>query len=308
MAGGAGGERFAIPAGLAATVVRWEGDGGRAWLARLPRLVAELAEAWDLEVGAPFDPGGQISWVAPALQRSDGRAVVLKVQHPHPESVPEAAALQAWGGRGAVELLAADPERSGLLLERCRPGEGLDHAGGGPGAVRAGAEIAAQLHEAPAPATIPALTDALARWADELEVRLAAVPWPDVALGRLAVAAMRDRSQASADGVLLHGDLNPTNVLSAERAPWLAIDPKPMVGEPAFDGARLVLQPDPFDADALEARLVLVAEVMGVERAALVAWCLIDAVRIGSWARLHGETEIADRCVRHAHLLAPLQP
>ena len=59
-----------IPARLASTVVSWEGERGRAWLEALPSLVAEVAARWDLAVGAPFEPGGNISWVAPVRVRS----------------------------------------------------------------------------------------------------------------------------------------------------------------------------------------------------------------------------------------------
>lgn len=301
---------LAIPRKLAATVVAWEGDQGRAWLGRLPTLVAEVAERWDLEVGPPLEPGGNISWVAPARRRHGGVDAVLKVQLPHPETAPEAAGLQAWDGDGAVRLLAHDAERWALLLERCRPGHGLDAEGGTTATVAAGAAVGAQLHAVPPPPGLPALATVMATWADELEGRLAAHPALDPGLGRRAVATMREAPAASPDRVLLHGDLNPTNVLAAERAPWLAIDPKPMVGDPARDGARLVLQPDPTEtaapASTLAQRLAVVADVMGVDRDGLVEWCLADAVEIGASARSHGDPDLGDRCDRQVSLLAPL--
>ena len=41
-----------------------------------------------------------------------------------------------------------------------------------------------------------------------------------------------------ADEVVLHQDFHGGNILRGEREPWLVIDPKPLVGEPAFDAAR----------------------------------------------------------------------
>lgn len=295
-----------IPARLAATAVAWEGERGRTWLARLPALVAELADAWDLDVGAPFEPGGQISWVAPVVRRRDGQEAVLKVQLPHPESDPEAAGLAAWAGDGAVHLLAHDPDRRALLLERCRPGTALVDEGGSDAAAFAGARLGARLHRAAVPPDLPTLGDVLDRWADELAARLT-TPFADVGLGRLAVETMRLRPRACRRPVLLHGDLNPTNVLQAEREPWLAIDPKPMVGDPAYDGARLVTQPDPLaspdPAATVARRLALVAEAMEVDHEALAAWTLTGAVEVGASARAHGDRARAERSAQHVRLL-----
>ena len=301
-----------IPVRLAASASAWEGDRGRAWLTRLPTLVTEVAEAWDLELGPPFEPGGNISWVAPARRRSDGLAVVLKLQLPHPESDPEAAGLTAWAGRGAVHLHDHDPARCALLLERCRPGAGLLDEGGTEAAVVAGAELGARLHAAAIPEGLPTLASVLDRWADSLEERLDDRDFVDAGLERVALATMRSRPRGCAHAALLHGDLNPTNVLAAEREPWLAIDPKPMVGDPAYDGPRLVTQPDPLPTDdpaaTVARRLDLVAEAMGVDRGALAAWSLAGAVEMGTFARGHGDHDGARRCARHVHLLAAHLP
>ena len=301
-----------IPAKLAATAVAWEGEMARDWLATLPTLVAEVAEQWDLEVGAPLEPGGNISWVAPVHRRRDGLDAVLKLQLPHPESAPEAAGLRAWAGGGAVLLHDHDPQRWALLIERCRPGHGIDATGGPPGMVRAGAAIGARLHAVLPPPGLPTLADVLASWADDLEVLLEQRPAADPGLARRALATMRERPAAAEQMVLLHGDLNPTNLLAAEREPWLAIDPKPMLGDPAYDGPRLVTQPDPCEtsdpAATIAQRLLIVADAMAVDREALLEWCLVGAVEMGAWARSHGDTPAADRCEAHVKLLAPYLP
>jgi streptomycin 6-kinase len=300
-----------IPAKLAATVVEWEGGSGRDWLAQLPGLVSAVSEAWDLELGAPFEPGGNISWVAPAGRR-DGTEAVLKLQHPHPESEPEATALTAWHGAGAVRLLAHDRNRRALLVERCRPGSPLGDEADPLAAARVGAALGARLHAVPAPGGLPSLAAVQRAWADELEGRLTRHPVADPGLARHALVTMRERPDACDHPVLLHGDLNPTNVLAAEREPWLAIDPKPMLGDPAYDGSRLVAQPDPLDlsdpASAVAGRLDLVADGLGVDRALLAAWCLVAAVEMGMSAIAHGDREASERCRRHAALVAPHLP
>ncbi len=291
-----------IPQNLARTSVAWEGARARRWLADLPRLVTELSEIWALDVSAAYEPGGNISWVAPVVRRQDGQPAVLKVQLPHPESAPEASGLRAWRGGGAVRLLAADSERAALLLERCDPGTNLLAEGGAPEAVRAGAKVAARLHAAPVPVDVPSLESVMVRWADEVEARANTLgPWLDPGLVTAGVAVMRSSSPTR---VLLHGDLNPTNVLAAHREPWLAIDPKPMSGDPARDGARLVLQPDPGTAPILRARLALVADVLSVDVFRLAEWCLADAVEMAISARATGDGARAQTCAGQASLVA----
>src|SRR5918992_6308005 len=82
------------------------------WLESLPRLAAECASAWDLELEEPIDTPHSL--VVPA-----GDAV-LKLNAPsHFEADTEADALDLWNGQGAVRLLARDDERRAFLMERC---------------------------------------------------------------------------------------------------------------------------------------------------------------------------------------------
>src|SRR5690349_14672812 len=139
-----------IPDRLGDFVVKAYGDVGRNWLARLPSLVADAASAWGLHVGAPFEPGGNVGWVAP-VHRADGSDAVLKVEcpgHPNPWA---AKGLRHWAGRGAVRLFDSDESTQVLLLERCVPGtngDGLDVAT----ANEAVASVLAELHEVAPPA------------------------------------------------------------------------------------------------------------------------------------------------------------
>jgi streptomycin 6-kinase len=303
---------LAIPENLASTSVAWEGDTAREWLDRLPVLVAELAAEWDLEVGAPLEPGGNISWVAPAHRRTDGLDAVLKVQLPHPESAPEALVLHAWAGDGAVCLFDHDPDRSALLIEVCSPGDALVDLAGPLDAATIGSAIGARLHRATPPDGLRGLEDMLDQWADDLEEHLLPRAGRDPALVRRALETMRTRPRACTDPVLLHGDLNPTNVLSARREAWLAIDPKPVVGDAAYDGPRLVTQPDPLrtpdPAATIAHRLQIVADTLEVDLDGLRGWCLVDAVEIGEFARRRGDELVAQSCDGHMALLAPLLP
>jgi streptomycin 6-kinase len=217
----------------------------REWLNALPRRIDDLAEAWELQVGDPYEPGGTAAWIAPA-RRADGAEVVLKVSWRHFEAEHEAEALQLWAGEGAVRCLKVSrrDDTIALLLERCRPGVLLRHGHAEPEQDLVIAGLLQRLWR-PAPGgsfrSLGALCD---YWARGLETDLEAVDAADVGLVREALALLRELPASADRSVLLCTDLHAENVLSAEREPWLAIDPKPFMGDPAFDPAQHMLNCD----------------------------------------------------------------
>jgi streptomycin 6-kinase len=170
-----------------------------------------------------------------AAVTAEGVDAVLKIQTPHRESEHEAAALELWDGDGAIRLLAHDPEQHALLLERCVPGTPLAEIGQD-AALAVFLELLPRLWK-PAGAPFRPLADEAAWWAEYLPVQ----DWsmaPD--LLEAAREALRDLPGTQGEQVLLHQDLHGDNVLGAEREPWLAIDPKPLVGEREFGVAPIV--------------------------------------------------------------------
>ena len=115
-----------VPVSLVALLRGRPAEGylsGDDWLDRLPGLVRESLRRWDLTPdGAPLH--GVCALVLP-VRRTTGEAAVLKVGWPHREARHEHLALQLWGGRGAVRLLAADPASWAMLLERLDPARDL---------------------------------------------------------------------------------------------------------------------------------------------------------------------------------------
>jgi streptomycin 6-kinase len=267
------------------------GDFGRAWAEELPARIDRLRRRWGLELGPPFEPGGVSSWVAPA-----GPDLVLKVVIPHREATHEAAALRAWAGEGAVRLLDEDPNEHALLLERCRPGVALRQAGRPDDEVLdAGAGIASRLwRPAPADAPYETLADVMAEWADQVEDQAAHVEVPfGAAAVAHAVRVFRELPSTATRAVVLHGDLHPANILAAEREPWLAIDAKPMRGDPAFDLPPLVLQTGTLVAAAdpvaeLGRRLDRVAGATGIDAERIRLWALARSVEMAVWAVAKG--------------------
>lgn len=162
---------------------------------------------------------------------------VLKIQWPHHESEHEAAALELWNGDGAVRLLAHDPSRHALLLERCRPGTYL-HAVGAKKALRVLVDLLPRLWKA-ADQPFRSLTEETEWWTIRDEWANTGRPFEE-ALVDAAEDAFEELVPTQGEQVLLHQDLHGGNVLAAEREPWLAIDPKPLAGEREFGLAPII--------------------------------------------------------------------
>jgi streptomycin 6-kinase len=277
----------AVPEGLA-----WwrEEPGGAAWLERLPALVEECAAAWGLHVREPF-PRATVSFVAPAVLPG-GAQVVLKVNFPEPESEHEADALTAWGGVGAVRLIAHDPGRCALLVERCLPGTQLWAVRDEEQANRAAAGVLRALWRAAPPppdAGLRTLAGEARRWAAEIPGRWERLGRPvDRAVVEDAVGWIAELLEAPGHEVLLHQDLHGGNVLRIDREPWfLAIDPKPLVGERAFDVASLLrdrrpeLAAEPHPVARMRRRLDQLASELELDRERMRRWAVVHALAWG---------------------------
>jgi streptomycin 6-kinase len=231
---------FAVPTYLAETARR--DDGVRGWIAGLPAIVADLASRWSLHVGEPFQPGGQCSWTAPVTDPA-GAGLVIKVafRFPGGDERDEAAGLRIWDGNGAARLYAAHESESAyaLLIERCMPGTPLGSSLPEPEQDQVVAGLLRQLWAQPHAAyPFRSLAQMCAAWADEFERDYAAASDPDridPGLARAGIALFRALPGTADSRVLLCTDLHGDNILAAQRAPWLVIDPKPYVGDPAYD-------------------------------------------------------------------------
>ncbi|GAA1742538.1 aminoglycoside phosphotransferase family protein [Luedemannella helvata] len=280
--------RLTVPAVLARNVAGAWGDAGRRWLADLPGVVAAVAADWRLTLADPYDL--TYHWVAPAT-RADGAPVVLKLGVPgSPQLATEAAALTAYGGCGAVALLAHDPARGALLLERADPGTPLRALvpAADDEATAAVADVARRLHRPPPPGHgLPGLARLGRAFDGYLRSFPDDGPLPRGLVGKAAEVFAGLLATAPA-GVLLHGDLHHDNVLRATRERWLAIDPHGLVGDPGYEAGALLYNPDPTRPDARLLPLVLprveaLAHGLGLSADRVVAWGFVKAVLSEVW-------------------------
>ncbi|HEY0242448.1 MAG TPA: aminoglycoside phosphotransferase family protein [Gemmatimonadaceae bacterium] len=217
------------------------------------------------------------SWVAPATRR-DGSAAVFKLGMPHTEARHEIAALRLLDGDPTVRLLGSDEKYNAMLLERCEPGTHLRSLFQPDQDVVIAGLLKRFWRVPDEPHPFRSLSDMTSQWiAESLRVRSA---WHDASLVTEGLHLLENLSRSSLSNVLLATDLHAGNVLQSRRQPWLVIDPKPYVGDRAYDATQHLLNSrdrlriDPFDT------MQRVADLLEVD---------YDRVRLWTFARLAAE-------------------
>lgn len=266
------------------------GADGERWLEGLPRVVERLAERWQLTDIRTAYPGGAVAYVAPVV-RAGGAPAVLKVSFLDDETRYEADVLRAWGGHGSVRLLDVEPDDGALLLERLTPARRSPttltekRRSKSPAAcsVSSGPRRLPPTGSPVSPTSPPAGRSSFPRWAE------LGGPF-DEALVTHAVAQCRGLATFDRPQVITNRDFHLGNVLSAERAPWLVIDPKPLAGDPAFDTGHLVLTllPDNPSGGNAAAMTRWIGAALGQSYDRVRMWAYVRAVENALWAAATG--------------------
>ena len=265
------------------TPSRSEREKHAEWTGPLPDHVAELERRWSLRVQERLDSSR--SFVARASHVDLGE-VVVKLGFPGIGFVRELEALRLYGGQGAVHLLNADPAHAAMLLESVRPGCVLSNVRSDEEATSTAASAMRELWR---PAPEPHPFAAMSEFEGGIEwLRICSTdrrcPIPTTLASR-AEGLLRDLASARAKPVLLHGDLHHDNILSAERVPWLVVDPKGVVGDPAYDVGPFLYN-RLFETDSpvsvLRRRVDQMSEELGFERDRVVAAAIPRAV-LAAW-------------------------
>lgn len=279
---------YLIPDYFAAFVADYWGDEGAAWLRALPALLAEYGDRWEVRPLPPF-PKLTYNYVTPVL-RAAGSPAVLKAGEPGDEFRSGIEFLRICDGHGAVRLLEADTERCVMLMEQAFPGTPLARLEDDDAATAIAADVMRALWR-PVPATHPFPT--VTRWMRAFErVRAmhdgASGPLPEVLLTR-AEALARELLASAPYERLIHGDLHHDNIVSAQREPWLVIDPKGLVGDPGYETGPFLSNPFgrmetwPEPARQLARRAEILAERLSYPRERILAWSFVQAVLSAAW-------------------------
>ncbi len=198
--------------------------------------------------------------------------------------------LEYWNGDGAARLLARSENGEAMLIERATGQRSLAAMArsGAAGddeatAILCDAITALQKPRGPAPSgLIPLKT-----WFKDL--------FPAAARhGRLIARAAEEATAllpAQQEIVPRHADLHHDNVLDFGERGWLAIDPKSVIGDRAFEYTILFCDPDLANPEppaavapgAFERRLEIVLAKSGLERQRLLRWIIASCGLSASW-------------------------
>jgi streptomycin 6-kinase len=257
--------------------------GAGDWLDALPRLVAELEEAWGLRVDQAL-AGGTEAFVA-AARLADGSAAVLKLAPPSAmtDLAHEITTLRLAGGEGCARLLQHDPARGALLTERL-----------GTPLAELGLPVAEQ-HELlcatvrrvwrPAPGCgLPTGAEKGRRLADFIPAAWeeAGRPCAERTVAHaLTCAERRIAAHDDARAVLVHGDVHAWNALRADEG-FKLIDPDGVLAEAEYDLGVLMREdpPEPTDSDG-RTRARALAQRTGLDAEAAWEWAVVERVSTG---------------------------
>ncbi|MBK3637338.1 aminoglycoside phosphotransferase family protein [Streptomyces asoensis] len=281
-----------------------DGDG---WLEKLPEAARQALALSESTVDRVQVPGGRSSLVV-LVRRADGTPAVLKLAPPRFRPEAERAALAHWGGLGAVQLLEGPRTEGALLLERLHPDVSVRSLAEAKALLEAAGTLRRLWVEPPAGHSFESVADRTERQAAAM--RAGAGARPEVAgLVDAALAARAQLLTAPPEHRLLHGTFRQSKVLAGERMPWLAVGPDPVVGECAFDLARLVrdrvedLIASPSGAATVRRRVKRLAESLELDQERLGAWTLFRAVESGVRAHRVGRTRDAELLLEFASWL-----
>ena len=256
------------------------GKKGQQWLDDLPRLITQVEATYGLSNLKPVN-NLSYNYVLSGFQGS--KAVILKLGLDIDGFKREASALMAFEGSGVVQVFS---ENTGLLLLECA-GPGVSLKSYFPEkddeAINITANVIKRLHQVPIPSPhqFPHVKDWLAVLDSDLKI-------PAQTLQK--ARELRDQLlKTAASDVLLHGDLHHDNILQNGND-WVVIDPKGVIGEPAYEVAAFIRNPIPEllthdnAPNIIHNRITRLAGLIELPSQRILDWCFVQAVLSWTWS------------------------
>lgn len=254
------------------------GKRGEIWLGELPELLKKIAIKLDL---SKLEPVQNLSYNYVLSGFQNDQPIILKLGLDVNALIREAEALKYFKAYGAVNIIA---ETEGmLLLERAIPGRSLKSyfPDREEESIQIFCDVMSHLHYAPIlKNNFPHISDWLKALDKEWDI-------PDQFLRK--ARQLRDQLLAtSMKACLLHGDLHHENILQNGNG-WQIIDPKGVIGEPAFEVAAFIRNPIPdllntdFSENIIQTRITMIAKILNIDPKRIVNWCFVESILGWIW-------------------------
>ncbi len=287
------------------------GDAGKEWLEKLPTTIQFYEKKWSIKCSDPFPLS--YNYVLPAVTES-GKEVVLKIGFPtNDEFENEIEALQFYQGIGAIHVIETDINNKVALLERATPGTRIGDVSPDRKQISFVTEVIAKIHKPISEKlshSLPHLSDwakAFERYRLTFDIKTGPIP---TKMFEEAEEIFTQLPKDNLPQVLLHGDLHNDNILLSERG-WLAIDPKGVIGEQAFEVSTYLRNPfadltkNSDYKKVEEDRILQFAEELGIDKKRIQKWTFANAIISLLWF-LEDESTFNDIYLRNAELVASI--
>lgn len=281
------------------------GVQGTDWLNNLNRITSYFIQKWEL-INLITCENLSYNYVAIAHSKKYASDVVLKISIDSIAISHEARTLSYYRGAGCVSLIDYDVEKNALLLERIAPGVSLKNLfpqDDSKAAIEA-AHVIKKLHQNPLDvqnSEFPKIAD----WLTSLNITNEKIPQLMLFKARdLAAQLLSSQKEI----YLLHGDLHHENILYDDRYSWIAIDPKGVVGELAYEIGAFIRNPFPEilyqsnTKEIIHMRLGIFSKQFDIEKQRLIDWCYVQSILAACWM-LEDNLSAWEQWIHCAHLI-----
>jgi streptomycin 6-kinase len=265
------------------TVIATWGSKGEAWLADLPAITSSLARRWRLNGITPVEQMNY-NYVALAIQ-ADKTPVVMKISCDESLILSEYNALKHFNGHASIKVLDIEKNYHALLLEQAIPGTSLQK--NYPRHVKNTIDIYAKVVKSLSTPTLSTKEFIhVSKWCDTIDrIDNHQIDQPLVDCAR----RLRSFLLISAEHeYICHGDLHLENIIQHGEK-WLAIDPKGIIGEMAFEAAafNLISQDDMREIhtvpNKMHDRILALSTALDLSYRRLLYWFFLRVIMSVQW-------------------------
>lgn len=261
------------------------GKKGQSWLTRLPTIVETLTSYWKLTNLIPVD-NMTFNYVAKATLQTR-QPVVLKISNDIKSFENERQALQFFNGEGSVQLIDFHEKYHALLLQQAIPGTTLKslYTSQPEYVMDRYVQTMQTLHHKALPKkhTYSHIHD----WLQAIDRLTPNHHFPSKLLNK-AIDLKNNLLASMTDNIFLHGDLHHDNILQNGNQ-WLAIDPKGVIGEQAFEIAAFDFMYVSELANStnlkplFDSRVAVLAHKANLDQQRIKDWVFVRLILMAAW-------------------------